>query len=172
MSRISKNIQDALNEQINRELASAYVYLAMSSWAEEQNLPGAASWLRIQWEEELTHATKIIDYVLERGGSIAYKAIGKPPAQYKDLLSVFQSVLKHEEEVSAAINDLYGMALAEKDYATKVLLDWYITEQVEEESQPAEIISQLKLVGDSASGLLIVDGRLGERSRAPATGNA
>jgi ferritin len=169
---MSKKIEDALNEQINRELASAYVYLGMSSWAAENNLLGAASWLRIQWEEELVHATKLVDYINDRGGSVAYKAIGKPPAKYKNLLDVFENVLRHEEEVTQAINELYTMAQAEKDYPTKVLLDWYITEQVEEEAQPAEIISQLKLIGDSASGLLMIDGRLGERSRGPAADGA
>jgi ferritin len=166
MPKISKPIADALNEQINRELESAYVYLAMSAWAGEQNLSGAAGWLRLQWEEELAHATKLVDYIAERGGSVSLQAITKPPARYKDLLDVFRQVLKHEEDVTAAINALYGKAATAKDYATQTLLDWYVNEQVEEENAPAEIISLLEVAGTSGTGLLIVDRRLGERSRA------
>jgi ferritin len=165
MPRISQTVQDALNQQINRELASAYVYLAMSAWADEQNLQGAASWLRIQWEEELQHATKLVDYIAERGGRIALKAIAEPPAKYENLLDVFRNVLRHEEEVTAAINSIYDVAAAEKDYATQTLLDWYVNEQVEEENAPAEIISMLELAGDSPSGLLMVDRQLAGRAR-------
>jgi ferritin len=165
MPRVSKTVQDALNEQINRELASAYVYLGMSAWADEQNLQGAASWLRIQWEEELAHATKLVDYIAERGGSVQLKAIAEPPMKYQDLLDVFRNVLRHEEDVTAAINSIYDIAASEKDYATQTLLDWYVNEQVEEENAPAEIISMLELVGDSPSGLLMVDRHLAGRSR-------
>jgi ferritin len=166
MPKITKSIANLLNDQINRELESAYVYLAMSAWADGENLGGAASWLRLQWEEELAHATKLIDYVGERGGVVALKAISQPPAKYKDLLDVFRQVLAHEEAVSSAINDLYEKAAAAKDYATQTLLDWYVNEQVEEENAPAEVISMLEVAGASGSGLLIVDRRLAERSRA------
>jgi ferritin len=165
MPRISNTIQDALNQQVNRELASAYVYLAMSSWADEQNLNGAASWLRLQWEEELQHAIKLVDYIAERGGRVSLKAIAEPPAQYSNLLDVFQNVLRHEEDVTSAINGIYDLAASEKDYATQTLLDWYVNEQVEEENQPAEIISMLELAGDSPSGLLMVDRHLAGRVR-------
>jgi len=168
MPRISPTIQSALNQQINRELASAYVYLAMSSWADEQNLNGAAKWLRLQWEEELMHATKLVDYIAERGGRIKLTAIEEPPDMYTDLLDVFRNVLRHEEEVTSAINELYDLAAKEKDYATQTLLDWYVNEQVEEENAPMEIISMLELAADSPSGLLIVDRQLAERSSAPA----
>jgi len=165
MPRISKTIQKALNEQINRELASAYVYLGMSAWADQENLNGAAGWLRIQWEEELVHATKLVDYIAERGGAVDLKAIATPPMKYASLLDCFRSVLKHEEDVSAAINGIYDIAAKEKDYATQTLLDWYVNEQVEEENQPAEIISMLERVGDSGSGILMVDRHLASRSR-------
>jgi len=168
MPRISPTVQAALNQQINRELASAYVYLAMSSWADEQNLNGAAKWLRIQWEEELVHATKLVDYIAERGGRIKLTAIEEPPDKYADLLDVFRNVLRHEEEVTSAINELYDLAAKEKDYATQTLLDWYVNEQVEEENAPMEIISMLELASDSPSGLLIVDRQLAERSSTPA----
>jgi ferritin len=165
MPKITKPIADALNEQVNRELESAYVYLAMSAWADEQNLSGAAGWLRLQWEEELQHATKLIDYIAERGGRVDLKAITRPVARYKDLLDVFRQVLKHEEDVTAAINALYDKAARAKDYATQTLLDWYVNEQVEEENAPAEIISLLELAGSSPPGILMVDRRLAERGR-------
>ena len=164
MPRISQTIQGALNDQINRELASAYVYLAMSAWADEQNLNGAASWLRLQWQEELVHATKLVDYIAQRGGRLELKAIAKPPMKYKTLLDCFRAVLSHEEAVTIAINNLYDQAAKEKDYATQTLLDWYVTEQVEEENAPAEIISMLERAGDSPSGLLIVDRQLAGRT--------
>ena len=169
MSRITNPISDALNDQINRELESGYVYLAMSAWADRENLPGAASWLRIQWEEEIQHATKLIDYVAERGGTVDLKAITKPRARYKDLLDVFRQALKTEEAGSAAINAIYGKVSRARDYATQALLDWYVSEQVEEEKAPAEIIARLVMAGDSPPGLLMVDQHLGERSR-PAPG--
>jgi len=165
MPRISKSMADALSEQANRELASAYTYLAMSAWADEQNLQGASSWLRIQWEEELSHATKLIDYIAERGGRADLKAIPEPQADYQGLHDAFRSVLRHEEEVTGAINQVYELAVAEKDYATQTLLDWYVNEQVEEENQPAKIISMLDLAADSPSGLLMVDRHLAGRAR-------
>lgn len=167
MPRISQTLQDALNEQINRELESAYVYLAMSAWADEQNLQGAENWLRLQWQEELVHATRLVDYIAERGGRIKLKAIAEPPDKYTDLLDVFRQVLKHEEDVTQAINSLYDMAASEKDYATQTLLDWYVNEQVEEENEPSEIISMLERVGDSPSGLLMVDRHLASRAPGP-----
>ena len=163
MPRITNPIAEALNDQINRELESAYAYLAMSAWAGGKNLRGTASWMRLQWEEELQHATKLIDYVAERGGTVNLKAIAKPPARYKDLLDVFRQTLKREEAATAAINTLYGKATRAKDYATKALLDWYVSEQVEEENTPAEIIAMLELAGDTPPGLLMVDRSLGER---------
>jgi len=165
MARISKSMAEALSEQANRELASAYAYLAMSAWADEQNLKGASNWLRIQWEEELSHATKLIDYIAERGGRAGLKTIPQPHGDYSSLLEVFRSVLHHEEEVTAAINVVYELAVAEKDYATQTLLDWYVNEQVEEENQPTEILSMLDLAADSPSGLLMVDRHLASRAR-------
>lgn len=166
MPKLSKKITEALNEQINTELASAYVYLSMSSWADEVNLPGAASWLRIQWQEELGHATKLIEYMAERGSHVTLEAIPKPPEQFNSLLDVFEQVLQHEQDVTAAIYRIYDLALQEKDFMAQGLLQWYVNEQVEEENQPAEIISMLKVAGESGSGLLLVDRRLGERQRA------
>jgi ferritin len=165
MPRLSQKITDAFNDQINMELASAYTYLAMSAYCDEQNLQGAASWLRIQWEEELAHATKLMEYMAERGSRVRLKAIAEPPAEFKSLLDVFEQVLQHEQEVTAAIYRIMDLAASEKDYAAQTLLQWYVNEQVEEENQPAAIISMLRLAGDSGSGLLIVDRRLAERAR-------
>ena len=164
MPQLSKKMSGALNDQVNMELASAYIYLSMSTYCAKANLRGAASWLRIQWGEELAHATKLIDYIGERGGSVSLKAIAQPPSQFKSLLDVFEQVLAHEQKVTAAIHKIYGLAVAENDYASQALLQWYVNEQVEEENSPAEIISMLRLVGDSGSGLLMVDRRLAERA--------
>jgi ferritin len=165
MPRLSQKITDALNQQINMELASAYAYVAMASYCDEKNLPGAASWLRIQWEEELGHATKLIDYINERGGHVVLQAIPQPPQQFQSLLDVFEQVLRQEQEVTASIYRIYNLAVQESDYAAQGLMQWYVNEQVEEENAPAEIISLLKVAGDSGSGLLLVDRRLGERTR-------
>lgn len=165
MPQLSQKITDAFNGQTNMELASAYKYLAMSAYCDEANFPGAASWLRLQWQEELGHATKLIDYMTERGSTVVLKAIAAPPAKFKSLLDVFEQVLKHEQEVTAAIYRTMDLATTEKDYAAQALLHWYVNEQVEEENTPSEIISMLRLAGESGSGLLMVDRRLGERAR-------
>jgi ferritin len=165
MPQLSKKMTTALNDQINMEVASAYIYLSMSTYCTEANLKGAASWLRIQWGEELEHATKLIDYVGERGGSVALKAIAQPPVKFKSLLDVFEQVLAHEQKVTAAIHKIYDLAVTEKDYASQTFLQWYVNEQVEEENSPAEIIGMLRLVGDNGAALLMVDRQLGERTQ-------
>lgn len=165
MPQLSKKMSGALNDQINMELASAYTYLSMSAYCDEANLKGAASWLRIQWEEELAHAMKLIDYVAERGGSVTLKAIPQPAGKFKSLLDVFEQVLAHEQKVTAAIGALYDLAAAEKDHASQAFLQWYVNEQVEEESSAGEIISMLRLAGDAGPALLMVDRRLSERAR-------
>jgi ferritin len=165
MPQLSKKMNGALNDQINGELASAYVYLSMSAYCAEANLKGAASWLRIQWEEELEHAKKLFDYIGERGGTVSLKAIAQPPARFKSLLDVFEQVLAHEQAVTASIHKMYDLAVAEKDYASQSFLQWYVNEQVEEENSPAEIISMLRLAGDSGAALLMMDHHLGERTR-------
>lgn len=165
MPQLSKKMTAALNDQINMEVASAYIYLSMSGYCAEANLKGAASWLRIQWGEELEHATKLIDYVGERGGSVALKTIAQPPSKFKSLLDVFEQVLAHEQKVTAAIHKIYDLAITEKDYASQTFLQWYVNEQVEEENSPAEIIGMLRLVGDSGAALLVVDRQLAERAQ-------
>ncbi len=131
-----------------------------------QNLQGAASWLRLQWQEELAHATKLIDYMAERGGGVQLQAIGGPAAAFGSLLDVFEKVLHDEQEVTAAIYRIYDLALQEKDYAAQGLMQWYVQEQVEEENSAQEVVSMLRLAGDSSAGLLMVDRRLAERTAA------
>jgi ferritin len=150
MPRLSQKITDAFNDQINMELASGYTYLAMSAHCAEENLQGAASWLRIQWEEELAHAIKLMDYMADRGSSVLLKAIAKPPTKFKSLLDVFEQVLKHEQDVTAAIYRIMDLATSEKDYAAQALLQWYVNEQVEERITSG--IPACRLAGDSGSG--------------------
>lgn len=163
MPQLSSKIADALNDQINNELSSAYTYLAMSAYCDEQNFEGAAHWLRVQWEEELAHATKLIDYIAERGGKVKFTTIQQPKAEYSSLKELFGEVLQHEKDVTAAIYKIYDLAVSEKDYAAQTLMQWYVNEQVEEENSAEEILSMLKLAGESGSGLLIVDRQLAGR---------
>ncbi len=160
---LSQTMQDAINEQIKNEFYSAYLYLSMSAYFQEKNLPGFAHWLRVQYQEEETHALKLYEHVLDRGGRVDLKAIPQPPAEWKTDLEAFQLVLEHEQHVTALINKLYDTALSEKDYPAQVLLQWFINEQVEEEKNATEIVEQLKLIEARASGVLMLDHRLRRR---------
>jgi len=160
---LSKKIQDALNQQINAEISSAYLYLSMSAYCAAGNRPGSAHWMRVQWQEELSHATKLFDYINDRGGRAVLKAVAQPPADFKSLRDVFQQVLDHEREVSAMIHRLYEAAVKETDYPTQIMLQWFITEQVEEEKSATEIIEQLKLIGDQGAAVIMLDRHLGMR---------
>jgi len=162
---LSKSIQDAINEQIKHELASAYLYLSMSAYCEANNLPGMARWLRTQWEEEQTHVMKLFDYVNERGGRVVLDAIEKPPADFKAPLDIFQQVFVHEQKVTSLIHRLYEVALKENDYPTQVELQWFIKEQVEEEKNATAIVEQLKMAKDNTSVLLMLDRQLGSRTK-------
>ena len=164
MSMLSKRLQAALNEQIVRELESAYVYLSMCAYFEAQNLRGMAHWMRLQAQEELKHAMKIFDFVNDRGGRVELGAIAKPPVDFKSPLDAFQEALAHEQKITECINDLYDLADDEDDYPTEVMLHWFIDEQVEEEKSASEIVEQLKLIGESGAGLLILDQKLGQRA--------
>ena len=160
---LSKSLQDAINEQIRNEIQSAYLYLSMSAYCESANLPGAAHWLRQQWEEELGHAMKFSKYVNDRGGRVMLGAIEKPKVEWPGLLAVFQEVLSHEQKVTAMINNLYAVAVKENDYASQIVLQWFITEQIEEEKNATEIIEMLKMAGESGPPLMMVDRQLGAR---------
>lgn len=160
---INQKMQAAINEQINAEFYSAYLYLSMSAYFERLNLPGFAKWLRIQFEEEQGHALKFYDYVLERGGEVELKAIAKPPSSWESPLAAFKEVLKHEQHVTELINQLYEAALAEKDYPSQVLLQWYITEQVEEEDNAAQVVAMLERLEAHQAAIYQLDHRLGKR---------
>lgn len=160
---LSKTIQEAINEQIKHEFESAYLYLSMSAYCEANNLPGFARWLRIQFEEEMQHGLKLFDYINDRGGRVALQAIAQPQADFESIMEVFQQTLEHEQHVTALIHKLYTLAVQENDYTTQVQLQWFITEQVEEEKNAGQIVEQLKMSGLSGAALLLLDRELGAR---------
>src|SRR5512137_890008 len=161
---ISKTVEAAINEQIRHEFYSAYLYLSMSAWAEANNLGGAAHWLRAQFGEEQGHAMKFYKYVFEQDGRVTLGALAQPPAEWTSLLDLFQQVLEHEKKVTALLAKLYETTVAEKDYATQFLLQWFISEQVEEESNSTKIIEAIKMVGNSGTSLYMVDRQLAARA--------
>lgn len=159
---LSKKMVQAINDQIGYEFYSAYLYLAMSAHFESQNMKGFAAWTRARFTEEQTHALKFFDYVNDRGAAVELPAIAKPDRTWRSNLQVFQDVLEHERSVTARIHKLYEQALAEKDYPTQAMLQWFITEQVEEEKNATEIIEQLKLIDARGTAVLMLDHRLGK----------
>ena len=161
---LKQSMQDAMNEQINKELFSSYLYLSMAAYFEDKNLPGFANWMRVQADEERMHAMKFYDFILERGGRVLLKAIEAPKTDWNSNLEVAEEVAAHEAMVTESINDLYELALQEKDYPAQVLLQWFVTEQVEEESSAAQIVADLKLVDESGTAVLMLDKQLGERT--------
>jgi ferritin len=163
MAQLSDKLNAALSDQIQQEIGSAYFYLALSSRCETLNFKGAASWLKFQWEEELVHALKIVDFVNDRGNAVDFKEIGAPTGDFKSLLEIFQNVLEHERTVSASINKLYGLAISEQDFAAQAFLQWFVTEQVEEESTASDIVENLRLAGSEGSMLLMIDQQLSSR---------
>jgi len=160
---IGKNMQDAINDQINAELFSAYLYLSMSAQFESMNLRGMAKWMRVQAGEEVAHAVKFFDHVCERGGKVALAAIDKPAVKWATPLAAFTAAYKHEQKVTALIGKLVDLAAAEDDHASSVFLQWFVSEQVEEEATASAIVEQLKLVGDQSEPLLVLDAELGRR---------
>lgn len=163
----TKKMEKALNEQVNAEMYSAYLYLSMSAWAELHNLRGFANWLRVQYLEETAHALKIFDYILERGGQVELKKIEKPDNTWKDIIEVFEQVYKHEQHVTSLINNLVSIAIEEKDYATNNMLQWFVNEQVEEEASALEILDQLKLFDGKGAPLFMMDRELKQRVFTP-----
>jgi ferritin len=160
---LSANLQAAFNDQINKELFSAYLYLGMSSWCESANLPGAARWLQAQAQEEQGHAMKFYAFVQDRGGKVSLGAIAKPEQEFASLLDLFEQVLDHERKVTASINGLYKTALADGDYPSQVMLQWFVNEQVEEEKNATVVVETLKMVGTQGASLFMVDRQLGAR---------
>lgn len=153
----------AFNKQINAEMYSAYLYLSMEAYFQSINLPGFAAWMRVQTQEEMMHAMKFYDFVFERGGKVTLEAIDKPPLTWDSPLAAFKEVLKHEQHVTSLINDLVDLAIKEKDHASNIFLQWFVTEQVEEEASADAVIQRLKLAKDNASGLFMIDTELSKR---------
>ena len=156
-------MQSALNEQVNAEMYSAYIYLSMSAYFTDQNLDGAAGWMRLQFQEEMAHAMKIYDFVLERGGKVVLGAIEKPPEQWNSPLAAFEAAFEHEQKVTAMIDDLVNLANSEKDHASANFLQWFVDEQVEEEASVDQIVKKLKMVESAPGGLYMIDKELGQR---------
>jgi ferritin len=160
---LSQKLQDAINEQIRDELYSSYLYLSMAAYSEDANLPGFAHWMRLQSQEEISHAMKFFDYVSERGGRVVLHAIDQPPTEFESPLGLFEMTLEHEQKVTGLIHKLYELALDEKDYPTQVMLQWFIEEQVEEEDSASRILETMKRIGNKGHALVMFDQALGQR---------
>ena len=162
---ISKTMQDALNAQINAEQYSAQLYLAMGAHCDVRSFRGFAHWLRIQAGEETTHALKLIDFLLERGGKPSLAAVAAPPPEFGGVIQVFEQALKHEQGNTARIHALFQQAREERDHASEIALQWYVTEQVEEESTISRIVEHLRAVGDQGGGIWYLDSRMAKRGK-------
>lgn len=160
---ISKKVAEAINEQINAELYSAYLYLSMRAWFDANDLPGFANWMKIQALEEFTHTEKLYGYVVERGGVVTMKAIEGPETSWTDVLVVVEGVLAHEQKVTGLINELVNLAIEEKDHATNNFLQWYVDEQVEEEASASEVVRKVKMLKDAPGGMFMLDNEMGSR---------
>ncbi|MCX7805793.1 MAG: ferritin [Planctomycetota bacterium] len=160
---ISRKMEAALNEQINAELYSSYLYLSMAAYFESKSLDGMAKWMGIQADEEREHAMRIYKHLVDRGGRVTLKEIAAPPAEWKSPQAVFEAVLEHEKKVTGMIHKLADLAASEKDHAASSMLKWFIDEQVEEEATAARIVEHFRMLGDSRGGLLMLDRELGER---------
>ena len=160
---LSKKMTQALNEQVNREMYSAYLYMSMSAYSAELGLRGFSNWFMVQYHEEMFHAMKIYEYIQRQGETIELEAIAKPPQKFKNALDMFSQTLAHEQYITKSINDLMDLAVSKSDHATQIFLQWYVTEQVEEEENDNDIIARLKLIGDNPHGLLMLDRELADR---------
>ena len=160
-------VQDAFNEQIKNELFSGYLYLSMSAHFDRKNLPGFARWMRLQAQEELAHAMRLFDYVLRRGAQVDLRGIDAPTTEFGPPLSLFESVLEHEREVTGMIHRLFELSGKEGDWAAQQELQWFIAEQVEEEDSVATARDQVRMAGDDQSALLMLDQQFGSRVADP-----
>ncbi|MDD3689281.1 MAG: ferritin [Synergistaceae bacterium] len=160
---INKKIEDSFNDQINAELYSAYLYLSMSAYLNSIDMNGMAHWMNVQAKEEVEHAMKFASYIVERGGRVVYKAIECPQEAWESVLDVFKGGYEHERYVTRRINDLMDLAIAEKDYASQVFLQWFVSEQVEEEASADEIVKKIEMIGEGRHGIYMLDKELGKR---------
>jgi len=161
---LSEKLQKALNEQINNELFAAYQYLAMAEYFAAMNLDGFAHWMRLQREEEIGHAMKIFDFVIDRDGRVKLGAIAAPPSKFASPLDVLKKALEHERAVTEKINGLYTSAKKENDYPTEALMQWFVLEQVEEEASALKVVERLEMAGDDKAALLMIDREMGQRT--------
>lgn len=161
---LSDKLQKALNEQINNELYAAYQYLAMAEYFAAMNLDGFAHWMRLQREEEIGHAMKIFDFVIDRDGHVRLGAIAAPAAKFTSPLDVLKKALEHERAVTEKINGLYAAAKKENDYPTEALMQWFVLEQVEEEASALKVVERLEMAGDDKAALLMLDREMGQRT--------
>jgi ferritin len=164
---IGKKLNDAMNEQIKNELESYYIYLSMAAWLHSKALDGMGHWMRVQAHEEMLHAMKFFNHLIDRGGKVALKDLKQLKVQWKSPLEVFQDAFEHEKFISKKINDLMSIARQEKEYASEPLLAWFTDEQIEEESNANKITEQLEMVGADKSGLLMLDRELAARAYPP-----
>jgi len=160
---IKTEMAAALNSQINKEMYSAYLYMSMSAYSNQIGLKGFANWFMVQYHEEMYHAMKLYEYVQRQGEEVILESLAKPPNTFDSPLDMFTQTLTHEQYITQSINDLMELAIALKDHATQIFLEWYVTEQVEEEENDNDIIHQLKLIGDNPHGLLMLDRELTAR---------
>jgi len=161
---LTKPVQDAINAQINSELLASYSYLSMSAWCQRANFTGAASWMRLQSQEEYGHAMRLFDFVLAKDAQPELSAIKGPRGEFKSLLDVFETAYKQEQGVTKQINTLYELAFKQRAFDTAVQMQWFVNEQVEEEKSMREIVAKLRMVGDDAPSLLEIDRELGSRT--------
>ena len=164
---INKTMATALNKHLMEELYSAYLYLSMSSYAGSIGLKGAANWFMVQYQEEMVHFMKFYTYINNQGEHVELGSLAAPPSEFPSLLGMFEQTLKHEQHITGCINELVDLALREKDHATNIFLQWFVTEQIEEEENDRDLIAKLKLVGDNGQGLLMVDNEMGARVFVP-----
>jgi ferritin len=161
---LTEKMQAALNGQLNAELYSSYLYLSMNAYFKSVNLDGFANWMYYQAQEELEHSLKFYDFIIQRGGTVQLQQIAAPPTEWGSPLAVFEATLAHEQKVTGLINNLVDVAHEERDHATSIFLQWFVSEQVEEEENVGGVLEQLKLMGDAKGGLFMIDRELAKRS--------
>lgn len=164
---MNEKLLKGLNAQINKELNSFYIYLGMSAYFEEAGYPGAASWMKLQADEEMMHAMKFYHYVIDRGAQIELDVLDKPAVQYDSIKAAFEVALGHEKFITKSIDEVYSLAVEAKDNATVTFLQWFVTEQVEEEKNATDVLTQLKMVGDNPAAIFMVDQKLAQRVASP-----
>ena len=162
---IHKSIEDALNTQINLEQYSSQLYVAMSAHCDSKSFRGFGHWLRVQAQEETAHAMKLVTFVLDRGGQLELKPLPAPPKDFGTIIQVFEKILEHEKSITTSINALFELSRQQKDYASEITLQWYVTEQVEEEANVGQILEQLRAVGEKGGGIWYLDSKMGKRGR-------